>query len=162
SLDAVAHASFELDGFIHRQQYIRPRSEFDHAIALALLHFLSDAQPANDASSDGTYDLLDAKRAAVCFFEVNPELFILNGAVGLTGIEETAPEIANRGDFAGTRDAVNVDVENAQEDTDAERAAAGEIRLVHLFDMCYAAIGGADERLLLDGDVALRIAKEKE
>ena len=58
--------------------------------------------------------------------------------------------------------AVDVDVEDRQENADAQRPSPGKKGVGHLLDVRHQPVRGADQRGRIAGDQAFRIAKERE
>src|SRR5207249_210531 len=88
TLDPVADLDAGFADHLGRHEHFGARAELDHAEAFALDDLLADAQPADDAAGDRSGDLLDAEGAAEQgVFEIDPELFVPRGAVGVAGVE---------------------------------------------------------------------------
>ena len=100
-----------------------------------------------------TAQALDIKRISAIEFGVA-------AGNGLLGLEEAAGEVAQSDHPAGPRDAVDVDVEDRQEDADAKRSAAGEVGVGDFLDVRHRAVGWAEQRVGVGRYVPMRIAKE--
>src|SRR5262245_50602136 len=125
---AAAHLVARLDAHFARlaggDQHVGPRAELDHAEPLAFLHRVADLEPADDAAGNRTGDLLDADGPIrALFLHVDPELFVADGARWVAGVEKRSGEIANVGDSSSPRQAIDMHVEDRQEDADPQRPA---------------------------------------
>src|SRR6516162_9896828 len=146
---AAANLVADLDEDFHTgpggHEHIGARAELDNADAFADLKLVPRFEPADNAASDGPGNLFDAHGPAAGFLQIDPELLVLDGAVRIAGIEKRAGEIANIGYTRAARTAVDVDVEDGQEDTDAQGSTAGEVRLHDFFDMGDLAVRRANQ-----------------
>src|SRR5262249_20969457 len=161
---AAANFVADLDEDFHagagRYQHIGARTELDHANALAGLKLVAGFEPADNAAGNGPGDLFDAHGPAAGFFQINPELPVLDGAVRIAGIEKRAGEIANTDHACAARTAVDVDVEDGQKDADAQGSAAGEVRFGDFFDMGDLAVRRANQGGWIIRDGPFRIAEK--
>src|SRR5205814_1828882 len=97
---------------------------------------LPGLEPADDAAGDRPGNLLDADRPpAARLFQIDPQLLVTHRAFGVPGVQEGAGEVAEPQHTPGPGHAIDVDVEDRQEDADAERAPAREGRVFHLADV---------------------------
>src|SRR6266852_8794511 len=119
--DFVADFNLHFHRFTSRDEHFGSRAELDHAVAIAGANFFFRLEPADNASSHGPGNLLDADQSPqLRFLHVHPQLLIASRAVGVPGIEKSPGEIANVKHSAAARHAVDMHVENGKKDADSE------------------------------------------
>jgi hypothetical protein len=159
ALDAVA--DFDQRDAADGKEDFGAGAEADHAKALAAGEGLALGGPGDDAAGDEAGNLADGD-GAVLGFEPPGAAFVAGAGVGVADVEELAGLVDGALDFAGDGGAVDVDVEDGEEDGDADHGAEMEIGLVVFLDADDEAVGGGDDDVFVGGDGAFGVAEEVE
>ena len=124
ALHAISHSHTQLG--VCRQQNIHPGAEFDEPHALAALHGLACGATADDAPRQQSRNLLERDFEAsirALTAQRDDALLVALGRSRVHGVEVLALLIVNASHRATNGRAVDVHIENAQENTNAlERA----------------------------------------
>src|SRR6185437_10651056 len=132
------------------QVYVRPAAESNNAETLPDDDILALAQIADDTAGDQAGDLHDRDIARVVDWrDADRHALVVLACLVEAGIDEFAFAIAQLGDAAADRDAVDVDVEDIEEDADARHRGGAHIELGRRHrwgDREDAAIGGTDHQ----------------
>src|SRR5262245_17508659 len=104
ALDLVADLDLYGEALARRQQDVGARAELDHPEAFPGLQLVAGLEPADDAPGDGPRDLLDAHQPARAgLLQVDPQLLVADGALGVAGVQEGAGQVAQAHDPTGPR-----------------------------------------------------------
>lgn len=155
--DAVA--GFDEYGAFEREEDFGAGAEADHAEALAALQGGAFAGPGDDAAGDESGDLADGDGAAGGF-EPPGAGFVAGAGVGMADVEEFAGFVDGAFDGGVDGGAVDVDVEDREEDGDADHGAEVEVGFFDLVDANDEAVGGGDDDVFIGGNVAFGVAEE--
>ena len=148
---AVADAHGRLGG--RGQEEVHPGAEADESVALAARDERARRQVADDAPGDEPGDLHEAHVPARRAHGDRGLDVVARGLV-FPGGEEFSRAAGHVDDLAGDGGAVDVDVEDREEDADLRAAVgAGD-------DLDHPAVGGRDQRLRVGGDRPDRVAEK--
>jgi hypothetical protein len=111
-------ANLDLDGGIAVEDHIHARSELDQADALTARDRVASFHVEHDAAGDQAGDLLEDYGLPFAFHG-DDGLFVFIGGVRSHGVQELALLVANIADNAGNWRAVDVHIEDVEEDADA-------------------------------------------
>ena len=156
-----ALAGLDVDGAGGGDVEVGAGAEADHTDAFACLDGVPWFLPADDAARDEACDLADEDGAAGGTEE--PRLvFVTDIDLEVAGVEKFASGVVGFLDGGGERSAVDVDIEDGEEDADAAKLAETEARILGFVDADDFAISGADEGKGVGGGGTLGIAEEKQ
>ena len=138
-----ALAGLDVDGAGGGDVEVGAGAEADHTDAFACLDGVPWFLPADDAAGDEACDLADEDGAAGGAEE--PRLvFVTDIDLEVAGVEKFASGVVGFLDGGGERSAVDVDIEDGEEDADAAKLAETEARILGFVDADDFAIGRAD------------------
>ena len=138
-----ALAGLDVDGAGDGDVEVGAGAEADHTDAFACLDGVPWFLPADDAARDEACDLADEDGAAGGTEE--PRLvFVTDIDLEVAGVEKFASGVVGFLDGGGERSAVDVDIEDGEEDADAAKLAETEARILGFVDADDFAIGRAD------------------
>ena len=156
-----ALAGLDVDGAVGGNVKVGTGAEANHTETLACLDGFSRFFPADDATGDEASDLADEDGSAGGAEE--PSLVLVTDVdLEMACIEEFASGVVGFFDGGSEGSAVDVDIEDGEEDADTAELAEAEARVLGLVDADYFAIGWADEGKGVGGGGAFGIAEEKQ
>jgi len=157
-----ALAGLDVDGAGGGDVEVGAGAEANHTDAFACLDDIPLFLPADDAAGDEACDLANEDGSAGGAKE--PSLVLVTDIdFEMAGVEEFAGGVVGFFDGGGEGSAVDVDIEDGEEDADAAKLSEAEARILGFVDADDFAIGGADEGKGIRWGGALGIAeKEKE
>lgn len=136
-------------------------AEADHAEALAFFQVFALGGPGDDAAGDEAGDLAEDE-GAVGSFEEPVHGFVTDIDFRVAGVEEFTGMVVDFGDAAGGGGAVDVDIEDGEEDGDAFHGGMDVPGFLDGIDGDDAAIGSADDVERVGGDGSFGVAEEPE
>ena len=150
-----------MDGAVGGNVKVGTGAEANHAKTFACLDGFSRFFPADDATGDEASDLADEDGSAGGAEE--PSLVLVTDVdLEMACIEEFASGVVGFFDGGSEGSAVDVDIEDGEEDADTAELAEAEARVLGLVDADYFTIGWADEGKGVGGGGAFGIAEEKQ
>ncbi len=156
-----ALAGFNVDRAGGRNVEVGTGAEANHAETFTCLDGFSRFLPADDAAGDEASDLADEDGSAGGAEE--PSLVLVTDVdLEVACVEEFASGVVGFFYGGGEGCAVDVDIEDGEEDADAAELAEAEAGVLGLVDADYFTIGWADEGQGVGWGGAFGIAEEKQ
>jgi hypothetical protein len=140
-------------------------AELDHADPLAPADELGHLRSEDDRAGDQPDDLLHHRHRLIGIRLAEDDgvgFVFLRGLAVVHGIDEFAFFIDDVDHLGVAGAAVDMNVEDRQENPHPHRRPAEQRLVIQLHDVRHGPIGGADEDIFIDGDLPLGIAEKGE
>ena len=147
-----------------RQVGVQPRPVPDEAVGVADRHLLARLDVADDAAGDQTRDLHGHHLVPLWRADQHAVAFVVLAGGGELGGFVQAGTVHDRHHFAADRDALDMGVEDRQEDADSRQRPVGQVQFGgrhRLLDEADQPVGGSDDHAGAGRRYARRVAEER-